>query len=77
MLFITWIDKNACDCSVDLIFIRLADQLYYFELKNIYMTKYFIWILTNGFSSQNTIKLSYSGKLAPVAGAILPPFIFM
>ena len=29
------------DCSVDLIFIRLAAQLYYFELKNIYMAKYF------------------------------------
>ena len=29
------------ECSVDLIFIRLAAQLYYFELKNIYMAKYF------------------------------------
>ena len=29
------------DCSVDLIFIRLAAQLYHFELKNIYMAKYF------------------------------------
>ena len=33
--------KMPCDCSVDLIFIRLAAQLYYFEWKNIYMEKYF------------------------------------
>ena len=33
--------KMPTDCSVDLIFIRLAAQLYYFELKNIHMAKYF------------------------------------
>ena len=33
--------KMPTDCSVDLIFIRLAAQLYYFEIKNIYMAKYF------------------------------------
>ena len=32
------------DDSVDLIFIRSAVQLYYFELKNIYMAKYFYLI---------------------------------
>ena len=31
----------STDCSVDLIFIPLAAQLYYFELKNIYMANYF------------------------------------
>ena len=29
------------DYSVDLIFIQFAAQLYYFDLKNIYMAKYF------------------------------------
>ena len=33
--------KMPTDCSVDLIFIRLAAQLYYFELKNSHMAKYF------------------------------------
>ena len=33
--------KMPTDCSVNLIFIRLAALLYYFELKNIYMAKYF------------------------------------
>ena len=33
--------KMPTDCSVDLIFIRLAAQLYFFELKNIYEVKYF------------------------------------
>ena len=33
--------KMPTDCSVDLIFIRLAAQLYYFEIKNSYMAKYF------------------------------------
>ena len=33
--------KMSTDCSDDLIFIRLAAQLYYFELKNIYMANYF------------------------------------
>ena len=33
--------KRSTDCSINLIFIRLASQLYYFELKNIYMPKYF------------------------------------
>ena len=31
----------STDCSVDLIFIQLAVQLYFFELKNIYMANYF------------------------------------
>ena len=65
--------RISTDCSADLIFIPLAAQLHYFELKNIYMD--FLWILTNGFSSQNMIKISYSGKIAPDAGAILPPYI--
>ena len=60
--------KRSTDCSINLIFIRLASQLLYFELKNIYMTKYFIWILTNGFISQYMIKISSSGKIAPVPG---------
>ena len=33
--------KMPTDCSVDLIFIRLAAQLYYFKLKFINMAKYF------------------------------------
>ena len=33
--------KMPTDCSVDLIFIRISAQLYYFELKNIYIAKYF------------------------------------
>ena len=41
MLYIKWIDKMPTYCSVDLIFIRLAAQLYYFEIKNNYMAKYF------------------------------------
>ena len=42
MLYIKCIDKNAYTaCSVHLIFIRLAAQLYYFELQNIYKAKYF------------------------------------
>ena len=53
--------KRSTDCSINLIFIRLASQLYYFELKNIYMAKYFYLDSTNSFNSQNMI------KLAPVA----------
>ena len=42
MLYNKWIDKNIyTDCSVDLIFIPLAAQLYYFEIKNIYMANCF------------------------------------
>ena len=33
--------KMPTDYSVHLIFIRLAAQLYYFEIENIYMAKYF------------------------------------
>ena len=42
MLYIKRIDKKKpTDCLVDLIYILLAAQLYYFELKNTYMAKYF------------------------------------
>ena len=64
--------KRSTDCSINLIFIRLASQLYYFELKNIYIAKYFYLDLTNAFSLQNIIKISSSGKIAQV-----PPYIFI
>ena len=55
--------KRSTDCSIYLIFIRLASQLYYFELKNIYMAKYFyLDSVTNGFNSQNMIKISSSNR---------------
>ena len=62
--------KRYTDCSIiNLIFIRLASQLYYSEFKNIYIWQnILIWILTNGFNSQNMIKIT---------GAILPPYIFI
>ena len=60
--------------SGDLIFIRLAAQLYYFELKNIYMANYFYLDSDKWFKYQNMIKISYSGKKAPVSRAILPPY---
>ena len=60
--------KRSRDCSITLIFIRLASQLYYFELKIFIWQNIFIWILTNGFNSQNMIKITTSGKIAPVPG---------
>ena len=33
--------RKSTDCSVDVIFIPLAAQLYYFELKKNYMANYF------------------------------------
>ena len=44
MLYIKWIDKNAYTaCSVHLILIRLAAQLYYFELQNYFFYKIFLF----------------------------------
>ena len=40
MLYIIGLIRLSTDCSVDLIFIPLAAQLYYFELKNMYMVNY-------------------------------------
>ena len=51
--------KMPTDCPVDLIFMRVASQLYYFELKIFIWQNIFIWILTNGFIAQNMIKISY------------------
>ena len=62
------------DSSVNLIFTRLAAQLYYLKKYIFICQNIFIWILTqSGFNSQNMIKISKGGKIAPVAGAILPP----
>ena len=41
VIILNGLTTMSTDCSVALIFIPLADQLYYFELKNIYMTNYF------------------------------------
>ena len=58
----------STDCSVHLIFIRLATNYIILNLKIFIWQTIFIWIeLTNGFNSQNMMKISYSGKIAPFA----------
>ena len=52
--------KMPTDCSVDLIFIWLVPQLYYFEYKNLYMAKYLY--LVSDFNSLYMIKIDYTAK---------------
>ena len=52
--------------------------LYYFELKNIYMAKYFYLDCDKWFNSLTyMIQISYSGKIAPAAWAVLTSYIFI
>ena len=61
------------DCSVDLIFIRLAElSIILFWIKKYSHGKIFLFGL---WQMVLILKISYSGKIAPVAGAILPSYI--
>ena len=52
-----------CLQTVQLIFIRLAAQLFILNLKIFILQTIFIWILTNGLNLQKMIKISNSGKI--------------
>ena len=73
MLYIKWIDKNAYWLLSWFDFHSISCSIILFWIKKYSHGKIFLFGL---WQMVLILKISYSGKIAPVAGAILPSYIF-